>query len=87
MDANPLGYRRPARILGGGRAAPRRLDAGAKAGGRTASGRWLWDLAGGKEPVEIKHDRSPRSLAFAPDGKTLASGGRYGTVRLWDVSA
>jgi WD40 repeat protein len=28
-----------------------------------------------------------RCVAFSPDGKTLAAGNRYGTVRVWDVAS
>ncbi|MDE0854064.1 MAG: PA14 domain-containing protein [Nevskia sp.] len=34
--------------------------------------------------VGAVHD-TPRSLAFSPDGKQLASGHQYGSVRVWDV--
>ena len=34
--------------------------------------------------VGVLYD-SPRSLAFSPDGKQLASGHQYGSIRLWDV--
>ncbi|MBV9867849.1 MAG: caspase family protein [Abitibacteriaceae bacterium] len=36
--------------------------------------------------LEIGHSGAIQGLAFAPDGKTLASGSLDGTVKLWDVA-
>jgi WD40 repeat protein len=53
----------------------------------------LWDAATGKELRRCAGSRSVQCLAFAPDGKTLASGsGALGvsrdlTVHLWDVQS
>jgi WD40 repeat protein len=33
------------------------------------------------------HTAEVESIAFAPDGKILASGGKDGTLRLWDLAS
>ena len=46
----------------------------------------LWDVDTGQEkPSLTGHTSWVRSVAFSPDGQTLASGSRDDTVKLWDV--
>jgi RNA polymerase sigma factor (sigma-70 family) len=48
----------------------------------------LWDVASGKELRRLHGQASAVfSLAFAPDGKTLAAAGMGNMVRLWDVAS
>ncbi len=51
------------------------------------AGIWIYDASSGEEISLITgHSFRANTVAFSPDGLTLASGSRDDTVRLWDVS-
>jgi WD40 repeat protein len=55
-------------------------------GGEDATIR-LWLVATGREIATLKgHDNYVHAVAFAPDGKTLASGSRDKTIKIWDLT-
>jgi Tol biopolymer transport system component len=44
----------------------------------------LWDAATGAEFAVLEHPGFVNSIAFSPDGRTLATGSADGAARLWD---
>ena len=46
----------------------------------------VWDVATGRQVVSVTVPDRPLSLAFAPDGTAVATGGWNGTVMLWDTT-
>jgi len=49
---------------------------------------YIWDLKTGKSIKTLKgHEKDVYTVAFSPDDKFLASGGKDETIKLWDVNS
>ncbi len=55
-------------------------------GGESACGVRLWNLKTGELIVKLSgHSDWVQSVAFSPDGLTLASGGDDQTIKIWRI--
>ena len=60
---------------------------GARLAVASSIGIWLYDAHTGAEVALLGRTSGISSVAFSPDGKTLAGGGWNGTVRLWELGS
>jgi WD40 repeat protein len=59
----------------------------ANSGGSCAQGSVrVWEIATGKEIVNMTHDDHVNSVKFSPDGKYVVSGSYDDTARVWDAT-
>jgi WD40 repeat protein len=47
----------------------------------------LWDSASGRLITFLPHERPVHSLAFSPDGQTIAAGGELGELLMWNIES
>jgi WD40 repeat protein len=45
----------------------------------------IWNLADPEKPIVLKHPREVFAVAFAPDGKAVATTNDHGIIWLWDA--
>lgn len=55
-------------------------------GNREPTDLQIWDSADGRELLHIKESNRITVAGFSPDGNTIATGHRNGSVKLWDVA-